>query len=353
MTAGLVIPANPAAPWFEGPAVHQIEVTKPGQVSNRTPLTVAGVAASWRVSGPTSLSTEVLTSTLIETFQTVDLRAYWLFWTHPRLGTWGGEISECEADLATGTTEIAARDFSALLDSRRVHKVYDIPSATPGAIVKAIITGMQRDGDGYSHIRTINAEETGESIPFQFRGGKVIDALRTLESKSGDEWYVDDQRRLWWMARRGRNKTASVSLVEGIHIVRGRYSVALGPIVNDLLVVPANQQYAISQSFSIQDDASIKKIGLRQDQLTYTIGVTESALRPVAQKDLRRLTKLGDVITFDLQDVDGCFAWFGDGDVIRLLLPSINKRLDVRVMARSYDTGTSTLTVTGDVESSA
>jgi hypothetical protein len=150
--------------------------------------------------------------------------------------------------------------------------------------------------------------------------------------------------------RRGRDCSGQVQLVEGRHIHNARYSLALGPIVNDLLVIPSDDTYAKTESLVLEDDASIRQVGRRQDQRLYTGLVTESTLRPLGTQDLRKLTKLGDTVTFDVVNVDGCFAWFREGDSINVLMPTINRRLTVRVMVRTYDTDTGVLSVSGDVE---
>lgn len=343
------LPTNPDAPWKDGPAVFTIAITNPGD-DTPTVLDVAGVSASWQVSGQTALSCEAETDTLLHTFQTIDLRGKWLRWDHGTLGTWAGQITDVEADYGAGTTEIAATDFSSLLDSRRIDKVYDVTASPAGGLAKRVVIDAAREAGGYTWIQNIFADQTGDQITLQLRGGKVSDALQTIADRSMDEWWVDAQRQLWWQRRRGGNKTGSVQVVEGRHIVNHRYSLALGPIVNDLLAVPADERYAKSQAFVIDDDASIQRFGRRQDQRTYSSMVTESTIRPLALKDLTKLKALGDTIQFDLVNIDGCFSWFGDGDSIMLLLPSVGRSMQVRVLARSYDTDAAVLTVSGDVE---
>lgn len=347
-------PADPNAPWRDGPSALEVQITTPGELAP-TVLTVNGVAASWKYTGQTRFSAEVLTSDLLTNFGSIDLRAYWLRWDHKTLGPWAGEITDCEADLSTGTTEIAATDFSSLLESRRIAKVYDVQSATAGALFKRIIVDAQRETDGYSWIRSIFADETGDPLDLKLRGGSVLDAVGTLENRSTEEWWVDDLRQAWWQRRRGRNLTGSVQLVDGVHIVGGRYTLALGPLKNDLLVVPADERYALSQTFAIDDDASIKRFGRRQDQLTYDSLVTKSTLLPVARRDLNRLKSLGDTIQFDvanlaINDNQCAFAAFREGDSILLLLPSVNRAMQVRVLVRSYDTDSGILQISADVE---
>jgi hypothetical protein len=204
--------------------------------------------------------------------------------------------------------------------------------------------------DGYNWITDIYAEEMGPPITLTIRGGQVDEALDTVSNQSGHEWWVDADRILWWSLHRGRDLTGSVQLHEGRHITAARYSLALDPVINDLLAVPADQQYTESEQFVIDDDSSIRRFGRRQDQIVYAGYVTESTLRPLASADLKRLTKLGDSVRFGVANVDGCWGWFREGDSILVLLPSINRHLKVRVMVRSYDSDGGLLDVSGDVE---
>src|SRR4029450_11594465 len=111
--------------------------------------------------------------------------------------------------------------------------------------------------------------------------------------QSGHEWWVDADRVLHWSQHRGRDLTGQVQLVEGRHISTARYTLALEPIVNDLLAIPADQQYADSEQFVIDDGASIRRFGRRQDQIVYAGFVTESTLRALAAADLKKLTRGG------------------------------------------------------------
>jgi hypothetical protein len=350
-----IVPVNPDGVWRDGPSAFEISITKPGDVSPIV-LTASGVSCNWVYTGQQQLSAEVLTSDVLAAFGTIDLRGRWIRYDHKTLGVWAGQITECEADLATGTLEIAATDFSSLLESRRLAKVYDVTSSTAGALFRRIIVDSQREVDLYSWIRLGGADETGDPLDIELRGGTVLEAVEALESNSNEEWYVDENRNAYWTRRRGRNRTAAVQLVENIHVAGGRYTLALGPIKNDLLVVPANEAYASSESFVIDDDDSIKRYGRRQEQLTYTTGVTKASLLPVARRDLNRLKSLGDTIEFDvvnvaLNDVSCAFESFREGDSIMLLLPGVNRNMQVRVLARSYDTNLALLHISADIES--
>ena len=349
---GGLIPTNPDAPWRDGPMMSEVTIMHPGE---RHPVTIrtTGVSVAWQVEGQTSFSCECATSDLRAAFGEVDLRGKWLRWEHPTLGVWAGRINDAESDGDSGTTELAALDYSDLLSSRRLTKVFRVEAGPAGALAKRVVRDSAREAGGYSYITSIQAEETGDPLTLELRGGTVDDALRTLADRSNETWWVDEHRVMHWSRHRGKDLTGRVQLVEGRHLTGLRYSLALGPIVNDLLAVPGDEAYAQSQQFVLDNDASIRRFGRRQDQISYTGMVTESTIKPLAKRDLARLIALGDTIRFDVTNIDGCYRWFREGDSLSVLAPSLNKRLQVRVLVRSFDSDMARLTVSADVEAVA
>jgi hypothetical protein len=349
---GGLVPLNPDAPWRDGPMTSEVTIMLPGE-SRPVTVSTSGVNLAWQVEGQSAFSCECATAELRAIFADVDLRGRWLRWEHPTLGVWAGRINDVEADGDTATTEIAALDYSDLLSSRRLVKDYRVTAAPAGALAKRVVRDAAREAGGYSWITEIVAEETGDPISLEVRGGKVDDALRTIADRANETWWVDEHRVMHWSRRRGHDLTGRVQLVEGRHVSALRYSLALGPIVNDLLAVPGDDAYAQAEQFVIDDDASIRRVGRRQDQISYTGMVTAATIRPLAKRDLARLVALGDTVRFDLINVDGCYAWFREGDSVYLLAPSLNRRLQVRVLVRSFDSDQARLTVSADVEAVA
>jgi hypothetical protein len=343
------VPIDTNAPWRDGPQVYDVEISQPGGGS-AVRLSANGVDANWVVQGRSGLSVELTTGDLLIAFGTTDIRGKWITWEHPTLPAWAGEISEAAPDGASGTTEIGAQDYSALLSARRIAKVYTVRGGPAGAMVRRVLDDHGREAGGYTWVTPYIIEEAGDPITVQLRGIKVDEAIRTISERSGHEWWVDDLRRLWWLLRRGRDRTGTMQLVENRHVLNPRPTFSLPPVVNDLLGVPADATYARTRALVRDDDASIRQLGRRQDQLTYDGYVTEASLRPLVERDLKRLTGRGRAITFDLVNVDGCFTWFEPGDSIYVLYPSINWRMRIRVMVLSYSSASGLLTVSGTVE---
>lgn len=330
-----------------GPALLDFTVAQLGW-SRPIRLTATGIAAGWAVREPGVFSAEVVTSDLIAETGTVDLRGRWLRWDHPTLGRWSGVVTDTQPDSDSGATELAATDFRVLLDRRRTAKVYDIQSATAGGIARRLVTDASRLEPLW--ITEVRADETGPKIGYQARAGDVLAALGSLADAAGQEWRVDGDRVLEWRAKLGRNLRSTVQLVEGREIVSFRYPHALTPVVNDLLVVPANADYARTNSVVVRDSASIRQFGVRSDTVVVTDAVVEGMLRPRGLARMGQLAKLGRTLALAVTDDDDVWAAFREGDTMTALLSSINTRIAARVMTRAWDSDGVVLNLMCDVE---
>lgn len=345
-----VVAADPVVPGGKiGPGVGDLLITDIGGGNPHT-LLANGVACSWAVKGAGSLSAELMTRDLIERWGRVDLRSKWLRWRHPDLGVWGGEIGDCQVDLTTETTEIAAATFEALLAARQLARAYEIPrGAMAGDLAVRIIADAGR-ADGHTWIEDVIADSAGEALRWSSGGGSLLEALDDLASQSGQEYWVDPETRiLYWRARIGRDLTPTVCLVEGRDIVGGQVTFALEPVVTELTAIPAAEPYAVSQAFTVRHEAGIINYGVRQADQVYPQGVSKSVLRSIAKADLASRVTRGQAASLDIINAGGMFAQFREGDTVGLLLPSINARVSFRPMVRSYDTTSNTLSIAGDV----
>src|SRR4051812_48865798 len=58
------LPANPHAPWRDGPQVFELQVTRPGD-GDPVRLSTAGISVGWQVESQQTFSAEVATDDLI------------------------------------------------------------------------------------------------------------------------------------------------------------------------------------------------------------------------------------------------------------------------------------------------
>lgn len=332
------------------PALHDLTLTRPGETSPVT-LTTNGIAASWAVRPPGTLSAEVVTADLIDAFGTTDLaHAYWVFWEHPTAGRWGGVVTATEATKASGTTEVAARDMTELVAARATAKVYDLPAIGAGGAVEKLIFDAGRASPTW--IAGVELDALLPAIPFQSRGDQVLAAIDRLIAEADAEYQVTPDRILRVARRLGRDLSATVQLMEDQQITDFRFPQTGDALRNELTAVAADDAFARTTAVVVADDASIQRRGLRQETVVFEGMTTETQLKPAALAALARRVKLGRSLTLTLIEDDPddpTFAAFRERDTVGVLLPSVNWAGDVRVLVRAVDTTTNLMTITGEV----
>lgn len=308
-----------------------------------------GVACSWGVESPGTLSAEL---ELGDWYRRgiADPRGMWITYAHPTAGDWGGVVTD-GAPGSDGTYELAAGDWgSTLLDARRL-PTKATPSAAPAGSLALRVIAEIATADDYLWIEDALADEDGESVSLTWSRQDARSAFDGLASASGHSWWIDPVTRVFqFRARRGQDRTGQVQLVAGRHLASWSLPRSIDPIRNDLLVVPAVEAYAVSEAFVAENADSIVRFGRRQTELTSAVGVTKSALRPVATATLQRMGLLGASAELGVLDVDGCWSWFREGDSVMVLVPDARARVNLHVMARSIDTDGAVMSVSGIVE---
>lgn len=306
-----------------------------------------GGAFGWSVTSASTASVEVLTKDLLNAGLSRP-KGKWLFWSDQDAGPFNGVITDWQPN-GDDTAELAIEDWRRLFNKRRLPRSGASAFGYPGTLALRAISNCQHDD--FLWIENQTADEGGEATELGWDGGELRQALDSLASTSGQEYWVDPLTRDFsWQFRKGRDLTGSVGLSLGRHITTYTLPDSIEPLVNDLLAVPSNELYAQTQALAVFDDDSIALYGRQQGSKDYLIGVTESALRPAATADLARLVKLGASIEMSVLNVDYCWSWYREGDSLSVLLPNINARLAVRVMARSLDTAQQEMRVSATVE---
>ena len=306
-----------------------------------------GGSYGWSVTSASSASVEVLARDLVALGLTRP-KGKWFFWSDQDAGPFNGVITDAQAN-GDDTVEIAVADWRALFNARRLPRSAVSSFGYPGALALVAISNCQHDD--FLWIEEQEADEGGEPVELGWDGGDLRAALDSLASQSGQEYAIDPVTRDFeWRFRLGQDLTGKVGLALGRHITTYTLPDSIDPLVNDLLAVPSNDLYSLTQALAVFDDDSIAMYGRRQGSKDYLIGVTESALRPVATADLARLVKLGASLEMSVLNVDYCWSWFREGDSISVLLPNINARLSVRVMARALETSSQEMRVSATVE---
>jgi hypothetical protein len=315
---------------------------------NPVRLQSSGVSAGWSVASGSTASVEVLADDLIRAGLGVRPKGKWFFWEDQDAGAMNGTVTDSQPN-GDDTVEIAAGDWRTLFDARRLPRSKVSSFGYAGALALIAISNCQHDD--YLWVENMTADEGGEPVELSWDGGDLSSALDQLASSTGQEYWIDpDTRDFFWQFRRGQDLTTRVELAYNRHIVAYTLPDSIAPIRNDLLAVPSNELYAVTQALAVFDDDSIERYGRRQGSKDYLTGVTESALRPVAMADVARMSQLGASIEATVVNSEYCWSKFREGDSISMLLPNISSRLSVRVMARALDTSTQLMRISGTVE---
>jgi hypothetical protein len=313
--------------------VSTILISDPaGFNTQRVPVT--GVSRSWVVNGSGSLSAEVISADLVTFGLNDELRGYWIVVEDDDAGTWGGVISDTQAN-GDGTTEIGATDWKALFSARRLpNRTRPLYGPSGTLALQAITEATRQYG---TPIQVRYADDLGLPVSLDLNGGDLLAALDGMANESGQEWWIEPDTLIMWWGVKGRDLTGSIQLSEGRHISDWRAPTSIAPVINDLEAFPTSDRAALRQTVRVENAASISAIGRRQGSAGIAGGSHGVHIRNRAIGLVNELAAQGLALEFDLLNVDDCFQWFREGDSVCVLLPTISEQLTVRIMARSLD----------------
>lgn len=197
-------------------------------------LRVFDVQASWELSNIGAFSAYCQIEDVRAAGLPLSLKDRWLIWDHPTAGRWGGVISGVQFDQ--GVMEIAADSWGALLRFRILPQQERWNGAAPAALARHAL--MMLDANHGTFIRIGTIEEGGPPIEMVFGGQDVADDLLPSLVEAGMEWTIDEERYFHAGRKIGRDVSASVRLVEGVHIIKAR-------IADDVWADGADETYFI------------------------------------------------------------------------------------------------------------
>lgn len=332
-----------------GPAMGDVILAKHGD-RGRVPLETGGIRASWEISAAGDFSAFCRLSDVLEHVDAPkDLRGWWLTWDHPYLGAWGGVISDL-ALRSGGVLEIAAQGWLALLEKRLTRRRDVSVIAHAGGIAARLV----RDAGAVdpTGIAGTSADEWGDFVTWRDDGGEVLSALSRLASLSDQDYTVGESDRVfYWRRRFGTDNRHRVQLVQGTHVAEWRPSWSLAPVVTEVILAPSDRtRFAKAPSVAGHDADAYAAFGPRQQRGTMRGRVARSSARATAEKQAAKLARRGQLIDFDVVNVDGCFGWFSKGDTITVLLSEIDAALAVRCLVLSWDQDADILRVSGEIQ---
>ncbi len=311
-------------------------------------LPMNGIDCSWRVNLRGDASAEFDTSVL-KAAGLLDCEGYWFQYRQPDMGVngyWSGVIQQIRHDGSTGTTEVAAQTNEALLDARRTAKDYTVSDGDAGGIAKKVVADNGWEGSAY--IQGYRIGPTG-LVDIAIRAEQVVDAIDQLAALADAEWRVTWDRWFEFADFLGVDRTATVVLLEGRDVGASWEIIRdVRPRINDLLAMSGVDRYRRKTAVVVLDSVSVEEIGQRQSAMVFPYLIKESLLRPAAKKELARLARLGRGATLEVLNTRGAWAAFAEGDTVRLRLPSVGLRADMRVMVRTYSSSSDQLTISGE-----
>lgn len=377
----------------------EVQISDRGGLRPRR-LVVANVACSWELSAPGSFSAFARIADLRAAGLWGSLAGRWLTWAHPTAGAWGGVLSG--RPVADGVAELTAEGWATLLRGR-VLAPGDRGSAGPAASL-ALRAVLAAGNTGATFVRAGAIDEGGEAVDVEFAGDACDDVLPALAATGDAEWTFDADRTFRAGRRLGRDRSQTVRLVEDRHVVSfrvdddlwtarpGALLAAVGPQAQALATVTeapapaataaATGPLAFLADFALGDLSDLPWTappgaewaewadqwdwagpqwpgegpepapgpGLppwqpEQPPPTVPPGVGgNSPGVPGGRFSPPRTVP----VELTLADADGCWAWFGLGDTVRVELGSVGFAGRFRVLARAVDAASGEMTAAGE-----
>lgn len=277
--------------------------------------------------------------------------AYWVRYQYPGLPDWGGVVTSPEWSEA-GDYALSAESHHVLMRKRVVPRLAKFTAAPAGAIAKRAYSSVQ--GDDYCFIKDFQADEDGDPVAVDPRGGDLMDdVLRQLATASGEEWTVDADRNAYWRTKLGSDKTGTVLISWPHEVVAYVYAADLWTVTNDLIGVAADQRHERSAWVEYDHTSSVREIGRYQATKRYEHVVNKSTLKPLILRDLRRFAWPAETMDLTTVNVGKSWSLYHLGDTIQVALPLANAIRSVRITARAVDIDSGTERLACQVENEA
>ena len=312
-------------------------------------VSVASVSASWGVSEIGRFSA-ILTVEQVRKLGFTSLLGLWVLWEHPTLGRWGGVVEDRNVDLFRGTIELGGASFATLMRKKRTSRSQRISSAPAGSLWLRAVTDVQTDQD--LDIDEANADEGGNLLTWEWRGDdlfQVTDALARAANHEYDVYLNDDLRIVAEFRERvGADKRGYVLLIEGRDVLGGTVAESTYDLINDILAVSGDDDWADADHAIVTNPDSIDLYGRQQATSAYDYATRRASLIPRAQEELVTLSVPSIPVTVRVAASNPQLSLFGVGDTVTLWSATANKHYDYRVLSRAIAADEGEVTLSGD-----
>jgi len=325
----------------------------------RRAVQVADIRFSFEVNRAGTLSCRVPVTDLVKAGWSGNLLGAWVRYNHPTAGAFGGVVTS--ATYGDGIADIGAQSFH-ILARKRLVKTSDAKddaySGTPGGLFRRFFRqadAIRESDSGKMLLRLGNVWLGGPTLELSFADEDFYETvIPALTDDLGYEWSVDADRNVRFERSIGANRTARVTLTEGLEIASARWSDDLWTIDNTIYAygtsrVRRNGREATYRVSTVAtNNRSIDRYGSLQAVRDYG-GPYESAatIRLLAQAEVGDLIDPPAAVELTVVDVNDCWSQFREYDTIRIALPQSNIVADLKVINRAIDVPAGTMTVSG------
>lgn len=293
-------------------------------------------------------------------FSLLELGGKWVTYL-PRLATlrWSGAITGVA--LSNGMVTIAAESFHTMLRKKLVTVSQgegEAVTGKPGTMMRLLLAEADPPPRKWG-LRVGAIDSGGEDIAVFLEDADLYDdGIPAVTSDVGWEWEATPERVVNHGPRLGRDKSASVVLVEGRHIVAASWAED-GARIENLLSATGTAKVRkrrgkpkVERAISygpVGDQASIQRWGVREGVRDYGRVANQDSLKARLEADLKRSANPPAAVTLDLANEDDVWGAFREGDDVQVQLPlSGVPAAKLRVQVRSLDAASGMMTIAGD-----
>ena len=314
---------------------------------NPRDVAVGDLSVGWRVNGVGRGSFR-LPASMAHRLGWSDLKGRWVLALLGPLGAWGGIVEDDPGDIGNGTVELSCADFGAMLDHAITPRTYRQYTSTPGALIGRSIRDCALDGPLW--FDSVSVDESGLAVTIEHRGEPLGRVVQSLANGAGGLWRVatgGDASIGFAYSAESEDRRTSLILWEGYNVVSGSVRPSIARVVNDLLAVANDRDWQRSGVARVEHPRSILAYGRRQDSQRYPGHTRKSSLETVARADVERLALPSHAVSVDIPITDKSLYELREGQLVRLVSATVNRRLDFEIAARAYSASRGTVTLVG------
>lgn len=315
--------------------------------ANARDIPVGDLAVGWRVNGVGRGSFR-LPAWHAHRLGWSDLKGRWVLALMGPLGAWGGIIEDDPGDVGNGTVELSAADFGVTLDHAITPRTYQQLTGSAGSLIGRSIRDCALDGPLW--FDSVTVDEHGPAVSIEHRGeklGRVVTSLANGANGVATVTTGTDASIAFDYASEYDDQRTALILWEGYNVVGGSVRPSISRIVNDLLAVANDRDWQRAGVARVEDGASIRAYGRRQESQRYAGHTRASSLETVARADLARLALPAHTISVDVPITDRSLYELREGQMVTLVSATVNRRLDFEISARAYQESAGVVTLVG------